>query len=135
MDRLDAMKVFVLAVDEGSLAAAGRKLGRSPAAVSRAIAFLEERVGAELLHRTTRSIKLSEEGERYVAICRRVEVTRSGKSPPKLQGPKPTPRCGSTNRSKRMSQIRPRERARQVRSTVSNFMGRLTVAAFRLRRP
>lgn len=72
MDRLDAMKVFVLAVDEGSLAAAGRKLGRSPAAVSRAIAFLEERVGAELLHRTTRSIKLSEEGERYVEVCRRV---------------------------------------------------------------
>src|SRR6187402_2215407 len=68
MDRLDAMNVFVLAVDEGSLAAAGRKLGRSPAAVSRAIAFLEERVGAELLHRTTRSIRLSEEGERYVAI-------------------------------------------------------------------
>jgi DNA-binding transcriptional LysR family regulator len=72
MDRLDAMKVFVLVVDEGSLAAAGRKLGRSPAAVSRAIVFLEERVGAELLHRTTRSIKLSEEGGRYVAICRRV---------------------------------------------------------------
>ena len=72
MDRLDAMKVFVLAVDEGSLAAAGRKLGRSPAAVSRAIAFLEERVGADLLHRTTRSIKLSDEGERYVAVYRRV---------------------------------------------------------------
>ena len=72
MDRLDAMKVFVVAVDEGSLAAAGRKLGRSPAAVSRAISFLEARVGAQLLHRTTRSIKLSEEGERYVASCRRV---------------------------------------------------------------
>ena len=72
MDRLEAMKVFVLAVDEGSLAAAGRKLGRSPAAVSRAIAFLEERVGTELLHRTTRSIKLSEDGERYVEVCRRV---------------------------------------------------------------
>lgn len=72
MDRLDAMKVFVLAVDEGSLAGAGRKLGRSPAAVSRAIAFLEERVGAVLLHRTTRAIRLSEEGERYAAICRRV---------------------------------------------------------------
>jgi hypothetical protein len=42
MDRLDAMKVLV---DEGSLAAAGRELGRSPAAVSRAIAFLEERAG------------------------------------------------------------------------------------------
>jgi len=72
MDRLDAMKVFVVAVDEGSLAAAGRKLGRSPAAVSRAIAFLEERAGSELLYRTTRSMKLSEEGERYVAACRRV---------------------------------------------------------------
>ena len=43
MDRLDAMKVFVTALDEGSLAGAGRKLRRSPAAVSRAIAFLEER--------------------------------------------------------------------------------------------
>jgi DNA-binding transcriptional LysR family regulator len=72
MDRLDAMKVFVVTLDEGSLAAAGRKLGRSPAAVSRAIAFLEERVGTELLHRTTRSIKLSEAGERYAATCLRV---------------------------------------------------------------
>jgi DNA-binding transcriptional LysR family regulator len=72
MDRLDAMKVFVVALDEGSLAAAGRKLGRSPAAVSRAIAFLEARVGTELLHRTTRSIKLSEEGERFAEACRRV---------------------------------------------------------------
>ncbi|MCS3731640.1 hypothetical protein FHR88_006729 [Bradyrhizobium betae] len=42
------MNVFVLAVDEGSLTATGRKLGRSEAAVSRAIAFLEERVGAAL---------------------------------------------------------------------------------------
>jgi DNA-binding transcriptional LysR family regulator len=72
MDRIDAMKVFVSALDEGSLAGAGRKLGRSPAAVSRAIAFLEAHVGAELLHRTTRSIRLSEVGERYAAACRRV---------------------------------------------------------------
>ncbi len=72
MDRIDAMKVFVAALDEGSLAGAGRKLGRSPAAVSRAVAFLEAHVGAELLHRTTRSIKLSEAGERYAAACRRV---------------------------------------------------------------
>ena len=74
MDRIDAMKVFVSAVDEGSLAAAGRRLGRSPAAVSRAIAFLEAHVGAELLHRTTRSLKLSEAGERYAAACRRVLI-------------------------------------------------------------
>jgi DNA-binding transcriptional LysR family regulator len=72
VDRIDAMKVFVTALDEGSLAGAGRKLGRSPAAVSRAIAFLEACVGAELLHRTTRSIKTSGAGEQYAAACRRV---------------------------------------------------------------
>jgi DNA-binding transcriptional LysR family regulator len=72
MDRIDAMKVFVAALDEGSLAGAGRKLGRSPAAVSRAVAFLEGHVGVPLLHRTTRSNKLSEVGERYAIACRRV---------------------------------------------------------------
>ncbi|HET6156931.1 MAG TPA: LysR family transcriptional regulator [Dongiaceae bacterium] len=72
MDRIDAMRVFVTALDEGSLAGAGRRLGRSPAAVTRAIAFLENYVGTPLLHRTTRTIKLSEAGERYAAACRRV---------------------------------------------------------------
>ena len=72
MDRIDAMKVFVAALNEGSLAGAGRKLGKSPAAVSRAIAFLEAHVGADLLHRTTRSIRLSEAGERYALACRRI---------------------------------------------------------------
>src|SRR5581483_6048549 len=72
MDRLEAMRVFIAALDEGSLAGAGRKLGRSPAAVSRAIAYLESHVGAELLHRTTRTLKLSEIGERYAESCRRV---------------------------------------------------------------
>lgn len=68
------MKVFVAAVSEGSLAGAGRKLGKSPAAVSRAIAFLETHVGAELMHRTTRSLKLSEVGERYAVACRRILI-------------------------------------------------------------
>ena len=72
MDRIDAMKVFVTALDEGSLAGAARRLKRSPTAVSRAVAFLETHVGVELLHRTTRSLKLSEAGERYAAACRRV---------------------------------------------------------------
>lgn len=66
------MKVFIAALDEGSLAGAARLLKRSPAAVSRSIAFLEARVGVELLHRTTRSIRLSEAGERYVVACRRI---------------------------------------------------------------
>jgi hypothetical protein len=51
--------------DEGSLAGAARKLGRSAAAVSRAVAFLEGHVGVQLLHRTTRLLKLREAGERY----------------------------------------------------------------------
>jgi DNA-binding transcriptional LysR family regulator len=74
MDRIDAMKVFVAAIDEGSLAEAGRKLGRSSAAASRAVAFLEGHVGVPLLYRTTRSIKLSEAGERYAAACRRMLI-------------------------------------------------------------
>jgi DNA-binding transcriptional LysR family regulator len=74
MDRIEAMRVFIAALEEGSLAGAGRRLGRSPAAVGRAIAFLENHVGAELLHRTTRSLRLSEAGERYAAACRRVLV-------------------------------------------------------------
>jgi DNA-binding transcriptional LysR family regulator len=72
MDRFEAMKVFVIAAEEGSLAAAGRRLKRSPAAISRAIASLEGRIGTELLHRTTRALKLSEAGDRYVVACRRV---------------------------------------------------------------
>ncbi|UNK49864.1 LysR substrate-binding domain-containing protein [Lysobacter sp. S4-A87] len=72
MDRFEAMKTFIAAIDEGSLAGASRKTGRSAAAVSRAVAFLEGRVGVPLLHRSTRSIKLSEAGERYATAARRV---------------------------------------------------------------
>ena len=54
-----------------------------------------------------------------------------GRLRPRSQGPRPTPRCGSTSRSRRMSHIRPRERARPAAMTVSNSMDRPTVAAFR----
>jgi DNA-binding transcriptional LysR family regulator len=72
LDRLDAMQAFVVAVDRGSLAAAGRALGRSAASITRAVASLEDRVGTELLRRTTRALKLTEAGERYAAVARRV---------------------------------------------------------------
>ena len=74
MDRIDAMKVFIAAIDEGSLAGAARRLKRSPTAVSRALNFLETHVGVVLLHRTTRTLKLSEAGQRYAAACRRMLV-------------------------------------------------------------
>src|SRR3977135_3142135 len=72
MDRIDAMKVFVTAVDEGSLAGAARRLKRSPTAVSRALTFLETRLGVELLHRTTRTRKLGEAAECSASAGRRV---------------------------------------------------------------
>src|SRR5258708_37356961 len=84
------MKIFVAALDEGSLAGAGRRLKRSPTAVSRAVAFLEAHVGVELLHRTTRSIKLSEAGERYAVACRRVLVELE-EAPTLAAGGRPAP--------------------------------------------
>ena len=72
MDRLEAMRVFVVAVDSRSFAAAARVLKRSPSAISRAIGLLETHVGAPLFHRTTRSMRLSPAGERYAAACRRI---------------------------------------------------------------
>lgn len=72
MDRIDAMTAFVTVADAGGFSAAARKLGRSPASVTRAVAFLEDRVGATLLRRTTRVVKLTEVGERYLAACRRI---------------------------------------------------------------
>jgi DNA-binding transcriptional LysR family regulator len=72
LDKLSAVKVLIAAVDAGSLTGAAGRLGRSPAAITRTVAFLEEELGVVLLHRTTRSIRLSEAGERYVAACRRI---------------------------------------------------------------
>jgi DNA-binding transcriptional LysR family regulator len=72
LDRIDAIRAFIVAVDEGSLSAAARRLRRSPAAITRTIAFLEEDLGVELLHRTTRKLRLSDAGERYAAACRRI---------------------------------------------------------------
>ncbi|MBY0381359.1 MAG: LysR family transcriptional regulator [Xanthobacteraceae bacterium] len=72
MDRIEAIKAFVTTVDEGSLTKAAARLGRSPAAMTRALAYLESEVGTELLHRTTRTVRVSEAGERYAAACRRI---------------------------------------------------------------
>src|SRR5258708_11025882 len=86
------MKIFVAALDEGSLAGAGRRLKRSPTAVSRAVAFLEAHVGVELLHRTTRSIKLSEAGERYAVAWRR-RVLELEEAEMLARREPPPPRC------------------------------------------
>ncbi|HEY0480179.1 MAG TPA: LysR family transcriptional regulator [Kofleriaceae bacterium] len=72
MDRLDELAIFVAIVDEGSLAAAARKLRRSPPAVTRALAALEERVATRLLERTTRRSRPTEAGRRLLEHAREV---------------------------------------------------------------
>jgi DNA-binding transcriptional LysR family regulator len=72
MDRLDAMRAFIAALDEGSLAAAGRRLGRSPPAMTRAIASLEAQIGMRLFERRTRLVRLTEAGERTAIVARRI---------------------------------------------------------------
>ena len=72
MDKLKAMSTFVAIVDQGSLSAAADKLGRSPAAVVRTLASLEQHLGVRLLNRSTRRIALTDEGREYLDHCRRI---------------------------------------------------------------
>jgi len=72
MDRFHLMSTFVAVVDCGGFAGAGRKLHLSAAAVTRAIAELEERLGVRLLSRTTRSVRVTDAGALYVQDCRRI---------------------------------------------------------------
>ena len=64
-DALQEMSVFSRVVAAGSLSAAARELGISPALVSRRLAALENRLGVRLINRTTRSLNLTVEGARY----------------------------------------------------------------------
>ncbi len=72
MDRLDAMQAFVTVADLEGFAPAARKLGLSPSAVTRLLAALEDRLGARLLQRTTRSVALTDAGARYLERARRI---------------------------------------------------------------
>jgi DNA-binding transcriptional LysR family regulator len=72
MDRIDAMQAFVAVADLQGFAPAARKLGLSPSAVTRLIAALENRLGARLLQRTTRSVTLTDIGTRYLERARRI---------------------------------------------------------------
>ena len=72
MDRIDAMQAFVAVADLQGFAPAARKLGLSPSGVTRLIAALEQRLGARLLQRTTRSVTLTDIGTRYLERARRI---------------------------------------------------------------
>lgn len=71
-DSLQQMSIFAKVVASGSLSAAARELGLSPAVVSRSLSALEARLGTRLIHRTTRSLHLTDEGAAYYESCNRI---------------------------------------------------------------
>ncbi len=101
MDRAAEMTAFVRAVETGGFSAAARDIGLTPSALSKLVTRLEDRLGARLLHRTTRRLQLTAEGEAFYARARPIltamdeaeaEVTQAGASPRGLL----RLHCGST---------------------------------------
>lgn len=72
MDKLHLMTVFVAVAEEQSFAGGARRLKMSPPAVTRCIATLETRLGVKLLDRTTRYVRVTEAGGRYLDDARRI---------------------------------------------------------------
>lgn len=72
MDRLHELEVFVTVADAGSFAKAGTRLRLSPPAVTRAVSALEQRLGARLFNRTTRSLTITDVGHRLLENARRL---------------------------------------------------------------
>ena len=84
MDRFAQMQTLLAVVEHGSFVRAADALGVSKAAVSRHLSQLEARLGVRLLHRTTRRLSLTEEGEVFQARCRSLlgELGEAEASPP-----------------------------------------------------
>ncbi len=70
MDRLKTLRTFICVAEQASFAEAGRRMNMSPTTVSRTIAALETSLGVQLLMRTTRSVRLTEEGSLFLERCR-----------------------------------------------------------------
>ncbi|MBL4798360.1 MAG: LysR family transcriptional regulator [Oleispira sp.] len=72
MDQLHLMTVFIAVAEEQGFSPAARRLNMSPPAVTRAIASLEDKLSIKLLTRTTRYVRVTEAGERYLEDARRI---------------------------------------------------------------
>lgn len=72
MDRFHQIAVYIAVAEEESFAAGARRLGMSPPAVTRAVAALEESLGVKLLNRTTRFVRPTDAGQRYLDDARQI---------------------------------------------------------------
>ena len=72
INRSGEIEVFTRVVNAGTFSEAARRLDMSPSAVSKLIARMETRLGARLLHRSTRRLELTAEGERFNNECLRI---------------------------------------------------------------
>jgi DNA-binding transcriptional LysR family regulator len=72
VDRLDAMQVFVRVIEKGSFSAVAKERGIGQPAVSKQIFALEDKLGTELVHRTSRSIALTEAGRDFYESALRI---------------------------------------------------------------
>ncbi|KQR77265.1 LysR family transcriptional regulator [Burkholderia sp. Leaf177] len=72
MDHLSGMVIFTRAAEVLNFAEAGRQLGLSASAIGKAIARLEARLSVRLFHRSTRSVRLTNEGELFLMRCQRI---------------------------------------------------------------
>ena len=100
LNELRAIATFTKAVELGSIRRAALAQGVTPQAASQVIAQLEQHLGVRLLHRTTRSLALTEEGQQFLdntrpalaALDRALKVAREGKDeiagPLRIVGPK-----------------------------------------------
>jgi DNA-binding transcriptional LysR family regulator len=95
MDRLDAMRVVLAVADQGSFAEAARQLRITGVAASRAVAQVEADLGVALFARTTRAVRITEQGAVYLERCRRIlaEVEDARRL---ARGENSTPRGGLT---------------------------------------
>jgi DNA-binding transcriptional LysR family regulator len=72
MDKLQAMATFCAVAEHSSFAAAARAMNMTPPVVTRAVGALEDHLGVQLLVRTTRQVRLTEAGARYLENCQRI---------------------------------------------------------------
>src|SRR5687767_15840753 len=109
-DALQEITIFARVVSTGSLSAAARDLGLSPALVSRRLSGLEARLGVRLINRTTRSLHMTDEGAAYYETCTRVlaEIEEADRSEERRVGKECRSRWLPYHQKKKVNASHPR---------------------------